>query len=130
MKKNRKRELLAARLRDERGKKGWSQPEAAKRVGCYLNTYKGWELGKTFPQAKWHEGIVKTFKLPADYFLSLDGGAPDDFAEKMEDELRAMRSQLDLILRAVSPPGIDVDDLERAMRVLDALHAQESQPTD
>ena len=131
MTKKERKEAFARALREARGVAGWSQPEAAERIGVPATTYKAWERKISFPQTKFRPAIIKAYGLPEDFFSKLESGRSPElegFEERLERTLSDMRSDLSLILRLVSPDGYDADQLRRATKVLDALGDPASQP--
>ena len=54
-------EGLAARLTAERLRRGWTQAQAAERIGVSLPTYQLWELGRHEPRGKLVRASVERF---------------------------------------------------------------------
>jgi len=52
---------LAARLTAERLRRGWTQAQAAERIGVSLRTFQQWELGAADPRGKLARVAIERF---------------------------------------------------------------------
>ena len=86
------------KVREERTKKGLTQPELGKLVGVTKRTIIGWESGERYPQKReLYDKLASVFGVPSNYLASEDEefitAASEQYGIKGERDAKAVLAQ-------------------------------------
>lgn len=70
------REVVSRNLKIMRRAFKVTQADVAERIGCSLQSYCGWEQGRTIPSMEWLTRLAKVFGVDVAYFFTKPGPPP------------------------------------------------------
>jgi len=108
-------------IADERGRRGWTQQEAADAVGMSLRAYANFEAGRTKPQGKNLRGILRAFGL--DGATAQGEPAPVSVADWPTD-VRAFQNMIGAFLMTMSEAEREAWIFAETRRIFESVHNQ------
>jgi transcriptional regulator with XRE-family HTH domain len=102
---------LGENIKRLRKKKGWSQADLAKEIGCHFSHIARIETGKYVPSLNTVIQIAEIFEVPIDYLVNSTEGCLEEI--KIENTIFAERIRL--------LNNLNLEDQEVVTKVIDAM---------
>jgi transcriptional regulator with XRE-family HTH domain len=111
------------RLSELRTKKGYSMRQAAKLMGLPYTTYVNYEKGDRDPNSEMLVFLADFYGVTVDYLIGKDE-APAE-GDELEQLLETLKNRPDMRLLFNLASNATVDDVMRAVRIIEALGKEE-----
>lgn len=125
---------LGRRIAAHRAQRGWTQEDAAQRVGVTYRAYQRWENGDSMPYARNLHRLADAFGVSPDTFLAItteqprNGARGDEVVSQGEllDRLDQIERKLNLVLLTLGVAPLSVEEAARS--ATEAIRSAEQEP--